>query len=77
MKKIYDNQEDLMRQKFFTEKSLIIQQSAQLIKTFEIKANSAKFHEEELRKLRKQLEERINENDEREKSFEEERRVWE
>lgn len=76
MKKIYDNQEDLMRQKFFTEKSLIIQQSAQLIKTFEIKANSAKFHEEELRKLRKQLEERINENDEREKSFEEERRVW-
>ena len=59
MKNIYENQEDLIKQKFFTEKSLIIQQSAQVIKTYELKANSAKFHEEELRKLRQQLDERI------------------
>ena len=60
MKNIYENQEDLIKQKFFTEKSLIMQQSAQIIKNYEMKANSAKFHEEELRKLRKQLDDRIN-----------------
>ena len=59
MKSIYDNQEDLIKQRFFTEKSLIMQQSAQIIKNYGMKANSAKFAEEELRKLRKQLDERI------------------
>ena len=43
MKSIYDNQEDLIKQRFFTEKSLIMQQSAQIIKNYGMKANSAKF----------------------------------
>ena len=55
MKLIYENAEDVLRQKFFTERSLILQQSAQVIKNYELKANNMQFHQEELRKLRKQL----------------------
>ena len=52
---MYENAQEEMRQRFATEQNLNMQQSAQLIKTFEMKANSANFYEEELRKLRKQL----------------------
>ena len=63
MKMMYDNAEDLMKQKFFTEKSMIIQQSAQIIKNYEIKASGSKFMEEELRKIRQMLDERIREGE--------------
>ena len=77
MKNLYDNQEDFMKQKFFTEKSLIMQQSAQVIKNYEMKATNAKFTETQLGKLRKQLDDRINENEVKDKAFEEERKIWE
>lgn len=59
MKMMYENAEELMRQKFFSEKSLIMQQSAQAIKHYEMKACGLQFYEEELRKLRKQLDDQI------------------
>jgi hypothetical protein len=46
MKILYDNAENMLRQQLFTEKSLIMQQSAQVIKNYEMRANNAKFYEE-------------------------------
>ena len=43
MKMIYENSETMMKQQLLTEKSLIMQQSATIIKNYEMKANDAKF----------------------------------
>jgi len=42
---MYENKETIMKQQLLTEKSLIMQESARIIKNYEIKANDAKFSE--------------------------------
>jgi len=42
---MYENKETMMKQQLLTEKSLIMQESARIIKNYEIKANDAKFSE--------------------------------
>lgn len=42
-----------------------------------MKTNSIQFYQEELRKLRKQLEQRISESEDKENTYDEEKRLWE